>query len=67
MIDIEKLNNAAYVEIKRNRFFGFSRTCKNGVGELFSIEIFEKSLILPKFIRKLSKHKTKRLFERSKR
>lgn len=61
MIDIEKLKKASFVEIKSNKFFGYTRYCKDGIGEVHSIKIFGKNFYLNKAMRRLSKHKASKV------
>lgn len=58
MIDLEKLKNASFLQIVGNNFFGFTRYCKDGIGEVHSIKMFGKNFYLNKSIRRLSRHRT---------
>ena len=57
MINIKDLLEIEHMSLHKSKYFSYCCIVKNGIAEVFSIEVWGKTFYIPRKLRKLTRHK----------
>ena len=57
MINIKDLLEIEHISLHKSKYFSYFCIVKNGIAEVFSIEVCDKTFYIPQKLRKWTRHK----------